>query len=343
MALYKMKEFYPNYRDLFGDHDILSYDLYSGNDKVGSIDDLLVDEAGKFRYFIINTGMWVFGKKVLLPIGQTQIDYNNRRIYANGLSREQVENLPTFDADKLNYEHEEQVRNVYRPTATSSRAVGTTGMAGTSAPVESSTSLESSAPLGASAPLTGSAGVSDRTVDRSINRDVDRNIDRTVDRDRDRNLAVNRTYDRDTYRYDYDPDLYNYSDREDHRNLRLYEERLIANTTRQKTGEVAIGKHIETETASVSVPVEKERVVIERVTPTDAGAVTADATAFNEGEVARVEVYEETPDIRKETVVREEVNVRKEVEHDTVEANDTIRRERLDINKEGNPIVNDRD
>lgn len=338
MALYKMKEFYPNYRDLFSDHDILSYDLYSGNDKVGSIDDLLVDEAGKFRYFIINTGIWVFGKKVLLPIGQTQIDYNNRRIYANDLTREQVENLPAFDPDKLNYEHEEQVRNVYRPTATRNRTMGTAGVA-PNARVESSTPLESSTSLESSAPLTGSAGTYDRTVDRPI----DRKIDRTLDRDADRDLAVNRTYDRDTYRYDYDPDLYNYNDREDHRSLKLYEERLIANTTRQKTGEVAIGKHIETETANVSVPVEKERVVIERSTPMNAGAVTADATAFNEGEVARVEVYEETPDIRKETVVREEVNVRKEVDRDTVEASDTIRKERLDINKEGNPIVNDRD
>lgn len=321
MALYKMKEYYPDYRDLFGDQDILSYDLYSGNDKVGSVDDMLVDEAGKFRYFIINTGVWVFGKKVLLPIGQARIDYSNRRLYADSLTREQVENLPSLDDAKLDYDHEEQVRNVYRPTATRSAAVNT----GTA--VDNSTSLDAGAPLNTSASLNSSAPLNTSTGSN--------------DRDIDRNTVVGRDYDRDSYRYDYDPDLYGINDR-DHQNLRLYEERLIANKTRQKTGEVAVGKRIETEEARVSVPVERERVVIERTTPMDAGSTVVDETAaFREGEVARVEVYEETPDIRKEAFVREEVNVRKEVDQDTVEASDTIRRERLDVNKSGNPVVRD--
>lgn len=321
MALYKMKEYYPDYRELFGDQDILSYDLYSGNDKVGSVDDMLVDEAGKFRYFIINTGVWVFGKKVLLPIGQARIDYSNSRLYADNLTREQVENLPSLDDAKLDYDHEEQVRNVYRPTSTRSAAVNT----GTA--VDNSTSLDASAPLNTSASLNSNAPLNTSTG--------------SYDQDLDRNTVVGRDYDRDSYRYDYDPALYGINDR-DHQNLRLYEERLIANKTRQKTGEVTVGKRIETEEAHVSVPVERERVVIERTTPMDAGSTVVDETAaFREGEVARVEVYEETPDIRKEAFVREEVNVRKEVDQDTVEANDTIRRERLDVNKSGNPVVRD--
>ncbi len=116
-------------------------------------------------------------------------------------------------------------------------------------------------------------------------------------------------YTRDNYSYDQDPDLYNLDER-NHQNFRLYEERLIANKQRRKTGEVAVGKHVETETARVSVPVEKERVVIERTNSTDIGSPVAAGDAdFREGEVARIDVYEEVPDIHKETVVREEVNV----------------------------------
>jgi len=48
-------------------------------------------------------------------------------------------------------------------------------------------------------------------------------------------------------------------------------------------------------------------------------------------------VYEETPDIHKEALC-EEVRVRKVVEHDTVEAQETIRREELDINTEGSKL-----
>jgi uncharacterized protein (TIGR02271 family) len=126
----------------------------------------------------------------------------------------------------------------------------------------------------------------------------------------------------------------------DHQTLKLYEERLIANKNRVKTGEVSVGKHVESETARVSVPVEKERVIVERTTPADAGTVVSpDANVFREGEVARMEVYEETADIQKKAFVREEVNVRKEVKHDTVNTSEQIRREELDVDTQGRPVV----
>ena len=276
MPLHKIKDFDPDYRTHFEDQDVIGYDLYAGADKVGSVEDILVDDAGKIRYLIINTGVWILGKQVLMPVGQAQIDYKGRRIVAGNLTRAQVEALPQYDGKAVEYEQEEQVRGVYRPAA------------------------------------VGAASV-------------------------DKSAALD--YDRDTYNYDRDPALYNL-DESKHQNLRLYEERLIASKTRAKTGEVAVGKHVETETSKVSVPIDKERVVIERTTPTGAGAaVTPGAEAFREGEVARMEVYEETPDIRKEAFVREEVSVRKEVDHETVNAEETLRREELDIDTEGRPVV----
>ena len=280
MPLHLIKDFDPNYLNHFENQSLIGYDLYSGNEKVGSIDNLLVDDNGKFRYLIVSTGIWIFGKKVLLPIGRAQVNNNERRVYVNGLTRSQVEQLPEYQEGKsVDYEQEEQVRSVYRPLTTDS--------------------------LDASAPLPTSTG----------------------------------TYNRDTYNYDHEPALYDLNE-QNHQNLKLYEERLVANKTRQKTGEVAIGKRVETETANVSVPIEKERVVIERTTPVDAGVtVTPGTDAFGEGEVARVEVYEETPDIRKEAFVREEVSVKKEVDRETVQAEETLRREELDVNTEGPTVV----
>ncbi|MBN3871148.1 MULTISPECIES: DUF2382 domain-containing protein [unclassified Nostoc] len=146
------------------------------------------------------------------------------------------------------------------------------------------------------------------------------------------------TYNRDNYTYENEPSLYGLNE-QDHQTLRLYEERLIASKRRQKTGEVAIGKHVETETARVAVPIEKERVVIERVTPADAGTAASGREAdFREGEVARIELHEETPDIRKEAFLREEVRVRKVVDQETVETQETVRREELDVNSGNLPI-----
>jgi uncharacterized protein (TIGR02271 family) len=299
MTLHKIKDFYPDYRDHFNDHDILGYDLYAGREKIGSIDNLLVDDDGRFRYLVVNTGAWIFGKKVLMPIGRARINYSDRRAYVDGLTRDQVENLPEYNGtDSVDYDYEERVRGVYRP--------------GREGSVDTRTSLDET------------PGMYDRNVAPGT---------------RDR-AATPGAYNRDTYRYDQEPNLFNMNDR-DHENLKLYEERLISNKTRQKAGEVTVGKHVETETARVSVPVEKERVVVERTNPTDA-TVAPGENAFNEGEVARMDVYEETPEIRKETFVREEVNVRKEVDRDTVEAEDQVRRERLDVDTHGNPKVNDR-
>jgi uncharacterized protein (TIGR02271 family) len=151
-----------------------------------------------------------------------------------------------------------------------------------------------------------------------------------------RSSTSDMTYDRNTYNYQTEPDLYSLNE-PSHQTFRLYEERLVANKHRIKTGEVAVGKHIETETARVTIPIQKERVLIERVLPTEAGTVIdPNELKFQEGEVARIEVYEETPEIHKEAFVREEVRVKKVVEKDTVEAQDTIRREELDVDTAGN-------
>lgn len=125
--------------------------------------------------------------------------------------------------------------------------------------------------------------------------------------------------------------------------IRLYEERLRVDKTRQKAGEVTIGKHVETEVGRVAVPVEKERIVVERVTSDEIGRPVAPGEAsFQDGEVVRMEVYEETANIGKEAFVREEVNFRKEVDREVVNAEETIRREELDVDVQGNPVV-DRD
>lgn len=126
----------------------------------------------------------------------------------------------------------------------------------------------------------------------------------------------------------------------DDQSVRLYEERLLVDKTSQKTGEVVLGKHVETETASVSVPLEKERVVIERVSSSDIGkAVAPGEASFQDGNVVRMDVYEETADVQKETFVREEVSMRKEVDREVVNAEETIRREELEVKTEGTPIV----
>lgn len=121
------------------------------------------------------------------------------------------------------------------------------------------------------------------------------------------------------------------ADTEEAENIKLYQERLVVDKERDKVGEVTIGKHVATDTASLSVPVEKEKVVIERHQTDDSTAVNPNSVDFDNNQVARMEVYEESAEIEKQAFVREEISVRKEIEQDTVEAKKTIRREELEV------------
>lgn len=338
MALHKISDFDPDYRQSFDDRDMKGYSVYSeGDEKIGTVSDILVDEEGRFRYFIVDLGFWIFGKKVLLPMGRSRIDYNTERVYTTGLTREQAEDLPEYNEhDLVDYDYEERVRGVYRAPNTYSTAGTTTPATDAVSPIERSTMLDATAPLDPTPSTTGTSayGESRTGLDRTDLRDTKYNSGA---------YSSGAAYNRDTYRYDQDTDLFNLNE-QNHQNLKLYEERLIANKRRVKTGEVTIGKHVEIETERVAVPVEKERVVIERVTPTDAGRpVTPGEVDFHEGEVARMEVYEETPEIRKEAFVREEVRVKKVVDHQTVNAEETVRREELDVNTGNLPVDENRD
>ncbi|MEH1909296.1 MAG: PRC-barrel domain-containing protein [Nostoc sp.] len=81
--------------------------LYCKNEKVGSADDLLVDDDGHIRYLVINTGIWIFSKKILLPIRCSQVDYDTHRVYAVNLTKAQVEALPEFtDGMTVDFDYE---------------------------------------------------------------------------------------------------------------------------------------------------------------------------------------------------------------------------------------------
>lgn len=290
MALFKIADRYPNYQNRFFDgQDIKETSVYvSGNDtdKVGSVHDVLVDEAGRMRYLVIDTGFWIFGKQVLLPMGRCVDDPERDRIYLQDLTKTQVEQLPEYSSDMVvDHGYEEQVRSVYRTS-----------------------SVETSAPVEMSVPVERSGRYA--TTDQP-------------------------------YSYDKEPVLYSMDDN-NHKRLRLYEERLVADKTQQKTGSVTVSKRVETEVGTAKVPVEKEKIIIEIESVKGTTRVNTPDDSFQEGEVTRLDVYKEQAEIRKEPVVYQEVNIRKETETDVVTAREHLRREELQVDKEGEPpLTND--
>ena len=115
--------------------------------------------------------------------------------------------------------------------------------------------------------------------------------------------------------------------------IRLHEERLRVNKERVQSGEIGLNKHVVTETQEIEVPVEKERVTIER------HAVEGDAEdgySFSEtDEEIRIPIHEERVTVDKDAVVTEEVEINRENVTENQKISDQVRKEKLDVVENG--------
>lgn len=118
--------------------------------------------------------------------------------------------------------------------------------------------------------------------------------------------------------------------------LELLEERLTVNKDRIVAGLVKVGKHVVTEQRNVDVELEEEHAHIERTNvdrPTERRIGDVGAS-----ETVQVELEAERARVGKETYVTEEVNVGKTTERHTETIVETIQREELDVDNDGNVV-----
>jgi uncharacterized protein (TIGR02271 family) len=119
--------------------------------------------------------------------------------------------------------------------------------------------------------------------------------------------------------------------------MTLSEEQLAVGRRDHKAGEVGVHKEVETQHVSESVPVMHEEVTVER-RPIQEGM---HGKARIEEDEVRVPIREEELVVDKRVVPTEEIVVKKRqvVENETVEAD--LRRERVDVRKEGDVDLRD--
>jgi hypothetical protein len=94
---------------LYRDKSQLGYDPTSGRDitgfgvealdgSIGKVDSATNDVAESF--IIVDTGPWIFGKKVMLPAGTIQrIDENEEKVWVNR-TKDQIKNAPEYDENE---------------------------------------------------------------------------------------------------------------------------------------------------------------------------------------------------------------------------------------------------
>jgi uncharacterized protein (TIGR02271 family) len=101
---------------------------------------------------------------------------------------------------------------------------------------------------------------------------------------------------------------------------------------RVEKGEIRLRKDIVTENQTISVPVTREEVVVERVSAGEAQPLSG--KIGDEGDI-RVPVSEERVSVVKEPVVTGEVRVRKQAVQDNQQVTDSVRHEEVRVENEG--------
>ncbi len=85
-------------------------------EKIGKVDDYVIDDNGRLRYVVVDYGNWFTGKRVLVPVGMLHIDDANREVVIRGLSKEQVKSMPDYDESHMSdEEYESTVLGSYYP------------------------------------------------------------------------------------------------------------------------------------------------------------------------------------------------------------------------------------
>jgi hypothetical protein len=81
----------------WGNTDLAGYDVEAVDGGIGSIDDA-TGELGS-SYIVVDTGPWIFGKKVMLPAGVIdRVDPADEKVYVDR-TKDEIRSAPEFDED----------------------------------------------------------------------------------------------------------------------------------------------------------------------------------------------------------------------------------------------------
>jgi hypothetical protein len=86
--------------------DITGFKVQAVDGEIGSVDEATYDVGAS--YIVVDTGPWIFGKKVLLPAGVVDmVDVTNQKLIVNR-TKDEIQNAPEFDENRY---REEAYRN----------------------------------------------------------------------------------------------------------------------------------------------------------------------------------------------------------------------------------------
>jgi stress response protein YsnF len=301
--LSKLSELNWELPQVLGDKSIQNYAVYNQFDRIlGRVIDALLDEQRNFQFLIVDLDRKIANKKVLIPWQGEGIEINSKRVYLSQITEAQATDLPSYNPVSS---YNVPGFGFAQPKVSDSKLSATNSNL---EPTEIIGQLESCAPLEASAPLESSVFL---TTLWQINNSSDRSqIDPKSERPESlTNLPVEKTtsnmeraiacaapgaiasspsiddslIEPTTLIVPTDPQ----KEHIDAQIINLLQERLIVDRQRRKIGEVIVRKEIETRI--VEVPVRREKLVVEQISPERKQLVSLDLGLTTDDSVRLIE------------------------------------------------------
>ena len=83
------------YRSQTTETDLTGFTVEAIDGDIGKVDEATYDVGGS--YIVVDTGPWIFGKKVMLPAGVIRdIDLDAETVFVNR-TKDEIKNAPEFD------------------------------------------------------------------------------------------------------------------------------------------------------------------------------------------------------------------------------------------------------
>jgi hypothetical protein len=96
----------------FAGADLTGYKVEATDGDIGKVDEA-TNETGA-SYLVVDTGPWIFGKKVMLPAGVIdRADHDDRRLFVDR-TKDEIKNAPEFDESRyLNADYRTELGGYY--------------------------------------------------------------------------------------------------------------------------------------------------------------------------------------------------------------------------------------
>ena len=83
--------------------DLTGFKVEARDGDIGKVDEATYEAGGSF--VVVDTGPWIFGKKVMLPAGVLRdVDLDTETIFVD-LTKDEIKNAPEFDEERYRDEN----------------------------------------------------------------------------------------------------------------------------------------------------------------------------------------------------------------------------------------------